>query len=316
MHPYSNIGSSQPISAFSQWYFWILLYMVAQTLNTASFDSTSTYHHNVTDYRSMAREYSIWNTTVAALQFWTADLEAHVLSSTIEQVYNALFYTTSMHLLCQQSEEVLFSHFMTMLNATFESKLTLEGEGYESGSENFNIPTPLRHTPRIHHVSSDDNISFDPTTPHSTGTSQSHHKPIQCQLSSSTSIDEDSSTDDIPTTYSNILPQNLLGFAQQTHYKPIYTVCDDLEEDEEEEDFQTVPLDDDHWTAEEIPDRHFYIHKHSVPHSLCPYPCPYMDYTSTSYHNTLDLSDISEFGDLKTTSSDEDIPGLHDEIGY
>ena len=44
---------------------------------------------NVIDYSPLAREYSIWNTTVAALQFWTADLEAHVLSSAIEQVYNA-----------------------------------------------------------------------------------------------------------------------------------------------------------------------------------------------------------------------------------
>ena len=50
---------------------------------------------NVTDYWPLAREYSIWNATVAALQFWTADLEAHVLSSTIEQVYTAFFYTTS-----------------------------------------------------------------------------------------------------------------------------------------------------------------------------------------------------------------------------
>ena len=69
-----------------------------------------------------------------------------------------------MHLLCQQSEEVLFGHFMTTLNAAFESKLTLEDEGYESGSKHFTIPTPLRHTSRILHVSSDDNISFDATT--------------------------------------------------------------------------------------------------------------------------------------------------------
>ena len=41
-----------------------------------------------------------------------------------------------------------------------------------------------------------------------------------------------------------------------------------------------------------------------------------MDYTSTSYHDTFDLSDISEFEDLMTTSSDEDIPGLDDKIGY
>ena len=83
-----------------------------------------------------------------------------------------------MHLLYQQSEEVLFSHFMTTLNAAFESKLTLKDEGYESGSENFNIPTPLRQTPRIHHVSSDEKMSFGPSTPCSTATSQSHHKPV------------------------------------------------------------------------------------------------------------------------------------------
>ena len=76
---------------------------------------------NATDYWPLGREYLIWNTTVAALQFWTVDLEAYVLSCTIEQVYNAFFYTTSTLLLCQQSEEVLFSHFMTTLNAAFES---------------------------------------------------------------------------------------------------------------------------------------------------------------------------------------------------
>ena len=51
---------------------------------------------NTADYWSMAREYSVWNATVAALQFWTADLEAHTLSSTIEQVYNA-FLTQHLH---------------------------------------------------------------------------------------------------------------------------------------------------------------------------------------------------------------------------
>ena len=78
---------------------------------------------NAMDYWPLAREYFIWNATVAALHFWTADLKAHVLSFTIEQVYNAFFYTKSTHLLRQQSEEVLFSHFMTTLNAAFESKL-------------------------------------------------------------------------------------------------------------------------------------------------------------------------------------------------
>ena len=91
----------------------------------------------------MAREYSVWNAAVAALQFWIADLKAHVLSGAIEQVYNTFFYSTSTHLLHQQSDEILSSHFMTTLNAAFESKLALKDKGYESGSENFNIPTPL-----------------------------------------------------------------------------------------------------------------------------------------------------------------------------
>ena len=63
---------------------------------------------NVTDHWPMAREYSVWNATVAALQFWTADLKAHVLSSTFEQVCTVHCFTlTSMHLLHEQSEEVL-----------------------------------------------------------------------------------------------------------------------------------------------------------------------------------------------------------------
>ena len=119
---------------------------------------------NVTDYWPMAREYSVWNAAVAALQFWTADLEVH---------------------------EMLFSCFMTTLNAAFKSKLTLEDEGYESDSENFYIATPLKRTSKKHLVSTDENVSFDPETPCSTGVSQSHCKPIRCWLTFSSSDDED-----------------------------------------------------------------------------------------------------------------------------
>ena len=92
----------------------------------------------------MGREYSICNAAVEALKYWTTDLKAHVLGSAIEQVYNTFFYSPSTYLLHQQPEEVLCSHFMTTMNAAFKSKLALEDEGYESGSENFNVPTPLR----------------------------------------------------------------------------------------------------------------------------------------------------------------------------
>ena len=85
-----------------------------------------------------------------------------------------------MHLLCQQSDEILFGHFVTTLNATFESKLALEDKGYESGSENFNIPTPLRWTSKIHHISSVENASFDPdpVTLCSRGTRESKYEDL------------------------------------------------------------------------------------------------------------------------------------------
>ena len=60
---------------------------------------------------------------------------------------------------------------------------------------------------------------------------------------------------------------------------------------------------------------HLGIHEHSLPHRLCPYPCPYLDYPFFSHYDSMDLSDMSEFEDLMTTSSDEDIPAL-DNIGY
>ena len=155
------------------------------------------------DYWLMARDYSVLNAAVAALQFWTADLKVHILSSTIEQVCNAFFYSTSTHLLYLQSDEVLFGHFVTTLKAAFESKLALEDEGYESGSENFNIPTPLRTSSKIHHISNVQNTSFDqdPVTPCSTGTRESHCRPVCRSLTFSSSEEDDDGTptDAIPS---------------------------------------------------------------------------------------------------------------------
>ena len=246
----------------------------------------------------------------SSLTVLTADLEAHVLSSTIEQVYNALFYSTSTHLLCQQSDEILFSCFMTTLNAAFESKLALEDKDHESGSENFNIPTPFRKTSKIHHVSSVDDASFDPdpVAPCRTGTRESHCRPVhRCLTYSSSEEDDDTPTDEIPSPDSTPQLQHCIGVLQQPSSKYTLNAYINLDEEEEEEDFQTVSLDDEHWDMEEISDRHICIHEHSLPHRLCPYPCPYLDYQTSSYHDTLDLSGISEFEDLMTTSSDEDI---------
>ena len=39
---------------------------------------------DATQYWPFAREYSIWNTTVTALQFWMEDLKPHTLSDAIK----------------------------------------------------------------------------------------------------------------------------------------------------------------------------------------------------------------------------------------
>ena len=75
---------------------------------------------NVTDYWPMAREYSIWNAAIASLQFWTADLNPVTSGITTKEVYSAFFYSTSTHTLHQQSDEILFGHFVTTLNVAFE----------------------------------------------------------------------------------------------------------------------------------------------------------------------------------------------------
>ena len=126
----------------------------------------------------MAREYLIWNATIDSLQFWTADLNPVTLSIATEEVYSTFFYSTSSHTLCQQSDEILFSHFMTALNAAFEQKLALADEGYESSSDTINLPTPLKKTPKIYHVSSIENASFNPNPVTSQNTFQTPPRPV------------------------------------------------------------------------------------------------------------------------------------------
>ena len=106
-------------------------------------------------------------------------------------------------MLHQQSDKVLFGYFVTTLNATFESKLTLEDEGYDSGSKNFNIPTPLRRTSKIHHVSSEEHASFDPdpVMPCSRGIRELPCRPVHRHLTFSSSEEDDNDTpmDEIPS---------------------------------------------------------------------------------------------------------------------
>ena len=64
---------------------------------------------NVTDYWPMAREYLIWNATVAPLQFWTADLDLITLSIATEEVYSVFFCSTSTYTLHQQPDEIFLA---------------------------------------------------------------------------------------------------------------------------------------------------------------------------------------------------------------
>ena len=84
----------------------------------------------------------------------------------------------------------------------------------------------------------------------------------------------------------------------------------------EDEDFLTVPMDDEYWSTEMVPERTFCIHENGLPNNMCSYPCPY-GYNGTSlYIDSLDLSDISDLEDhFLTTSDDEELPGL-EEVPY
>ena len=124
------------------------------------------------EYWPMAHKYTIWNTAITSLQFWAEDLNPITLGIASEFVYTTFFWTPTSHMLCQLFEDVLFGHFVIALNAAFNQQLSLADEGYESGSNSADLPTPLQETPCIHHVSSMEHASFDltHTTPCSTAT--------------------------------------------------------------------------------------------------------------------------------------------------
>ena len=73
-----------------------------------------------TDYWPFACAFSIWNATITALQFWTADLGPQTLSNTIERMCTAFFYSDSAQHLQHVEDGVLFGHFITTLNDAFE----------------------------------------------------------------------------------------------------------------------------------------------------------------------------------------------------
>ena len=247
------------------------------------------------EYWLMAREYGIWNATIASLQFWAEDLNPITLGIASECIYTTFFWTPTSHTLHQLPEDVLFGHFVIALNAAFTQQLSLADEGYKSGSNTVYLPAPLQKTPHIHHMSSMEHACFDlaHTTPWSTTATMNHSspctppRPVRHHLS----FTADTSEDD-----------------QDPESSPEYS--------DDKEDFQTVHLDDEYWTTEIVPERTFCIHENGLPSNVCKYPCPYGNSNTVAYMDSLDLSDISDYEDyMMTTSDDEELPGF-EEVPY
>ena len=248
------------------------------------------------EYWPMACKYAICNATIASLQFWAEGPNPTNLGIASECIYTTFFWTPTSHTLCQLSEDVLFGCFVIALNAAFTQQLSLADEGYESGSDTVDLPSPLRKTPHIHHMSSMKHASFNQvhTTPHNTVIITPHSSPqtptipVHCHLLFSSNSDQDP---DGTAVYS------------------------DSPDEEEEENFPMVPLDDKHWTSEIVPEKSFCIHKNGLPNNLYQHPCPYGNNDTVSYMDSLDLSDILDYEDYMVTSSDEELPGM-EEVPY
>ena len=87
------------------------------------------------------------------------------------------------------------------------------------------------------------------------------------------------------------------------------------EDDDMEEHFPTVSLDDNFWMKEPVPERHLCIHE-DVQHDLCPYPCPYdLNQLHLAQEDTvqyIDLNEIFELPDIMVSANNDDIPSLED----
>ena len=154
-------------------------------------------------------------------------------------------------------------------------------------------------------MSSIKNGSFDPVLVTPCSNRDLQLRPVCRRLTYSSDDDDETAEDDVPSPCNAPQVQHHGCNSQSLSPKCTLHASIHLEEGEDgEEDFQTISWDDQNWTTEEIPDRPLCPHEYSLPHGLCLYPCPYSDYQSSSYCDSMDLSDISEFEDLMTTSSD------------
>ena len=196
---------------------------------------------------------------------------------------------------------------MTTLNESFEWEVTLEDIGYESGSESLSVPTPLHWEPCPFHVSTQENLSFKPTTP--TACPSPGYLNIVCHLT----YEEDEESSFNPRMEDHSLDDDILAC-----HLPSIAEEDD---DDTEEHFQTVSPDDNVWMEEPVPERHLCIHENwplmhpwkltiwSVP---LPMPAQFqsLHLTQEDAPQNIDINDIFDFPDVIVTASDEDVPSL------
>ena len=213
---------------------------------------------------------------------------------------------------------------MTTLNDAFEGDLSQEDEGYESGSESLNIPTPLRRAAQLYHISTSKYISFDPTT------AAQHPEHTSRRLRSCSSVwhhftfsssNEESPTPDSSTLHRRAEPPSLA----QHHMDYQHTPTPDTDNSSRMLQMKKI-FPQLHWMVTfglkiqfqrdicVFMNSHSHISHVSIPvhTSLTCYP-PLQK--MLQYHDAMDLSDISDFQDVMMTTSDEEIPDLDDVFG-
>ena len=188
---------------------------------------------------------------------------------------------------------------MTTWNAAFETEFAQEDEGYESGSENFNIPTPLSRILRIYHVSTREAFSIDPTDFGQSPTTPEHNEetsPHRCRYCSFTHgwLVFTSSNDESPVRHSECCHHSNVDGSSPVHRRAVlpspvqHNLCHSLtppwtteqsyiDLDDEltstEEHLPTALLNDGIWSEDPILDRPLCIHEGPHrPNLQCSYP--------------------------------------------
>ena len=169
-----------------------------------------------------------------------------------------------------------------------------------------------------------ENLSFNPTRlqhqVHSPQKLRSHT--LECHHLVFSSLDEESpvrtGTLGSSPLQDRAEPSSVVQYHINYHHTSTPSIDDSFQDTTvEAEDFPTAPQDDDIGLEDPVQDRPLCIHEQSQPHFLCSYPCPYtLEDTPVPYYERMDLSDISDFQDVMTATSDEDIPDLDDVLDF